>query len=165
MKHVFRIGDEVHSLWLSRPTRASFYSLHFGDETAAIQLQGRELTVDGIVSPIYFASEGDRLFIHLDGEAHELTFCDPVAHHSTALGGSSKNTLTAPMPGVAVTIEVTEEQGVREGETLMVIESMKLETAIRAPRDGVVEILHVRLGEGFDRDAPLITLAPIGDAP
>jgi biotin carboxyl carrier protein len=43
-----------------------------------------------------------------------------------------------------------------------VIESMKLETAIRAAQDGIVEKIHVRAGESFDRDAALVTLSREG---
>ena len=46
------------------------------------------------------------------------------------------------------------------GDTLLVIESMKLETAIKAPRDGMVETVHVADGRTFERSAPLVTLAP-----
>jgi biotin carboxyl carrier protein len=41
----------------------------------------------------------------------------------------------------------------------MVIESMKLETPIRAPQAGVVERIHVKDGDSFDRDAVLATLS------
>lgn len=44
------------------------------------------------------------------------------------------------------------------GTVLMVIESMKLETQIRASQDGIVERLHVKDGDSFDRDAILVTL-------
>jgi len=45
------------------------------------------------------------------------------------------------------------------GTVLMVIESMKLETQIRASQDGIVERLHVKDGDSFDRDAILVTLS------
>ena len=48
---------------------------------------------------------------------------------------------------------------VTAGTVVAVIESMKLETAIRAAQDGVVEKVHVRAGESFDRDAALVTLS------
>ena len=54
-------------------------------------------------------------------------------------------------------------QAVKEGDILLVIESMKLETAIRASRDGIIEIVHVALAQSFERDAPLITLTPLGE--
>jgi len=45
------------------------------------------------------------------------------------------------------------------GTVVAVIESMKLETAIRAAQDGIVEKIHVRAGESFDRAAALVTLS------
>ena len=44
-------------------------------------------------------------------------------------------------------------------DTLLVIESMKLETSVKAPRDGRVEIVHVTVGQSFERSAPLAVLA------
>ena len=47
----------------------------------------------------------------------------------------------------------------RMAHILMVIESMKLETSIRASQEGAVDRVHVREGESFDRDAVLVTLS------
>jgi biotin carboxyl carrier protein len=55
---------------------------------------------------------------------------------------------------------VKEGQSVTAGETLMVIESMKLETAIKAWRDGAVAAVHVGVGQTFQRGTPLLALAP-----
>ena len=49
---------------------------------------------------------------------------------------------------------------VTKGETLLVIESMKLQTTIAAWRDGLVEAIHVAPGASFERGAALATLAP-----
>jgi biotin carboxyl carrier protein len=49
---------------------------------------------------------------------------------------------------------------VKRGQTLMVIESMKMETTIVAWRDGVVGAVHRPLGATFDRKAPLVSLEP-----
>jgi biotin carboxyl carrier protein len=64
------------------------------------------------------------------------------------------------MPGVVIAVNVKEGQAVSAGETLMVIESMKLETAIKAWRDGMIAAVHVGLAQTFQRGAPLLTLAP-----
>ncbi len=53
-----------------------------------------------------------------------------------------------------------DEKQVAAGDTLMVIESMKLETAIKAWREGSVAAVHVGMGQAFQRGAPLISLAP-----
>ena len=64
------------------------------------------------------------------------------------------------MPGTVIAVHVTEGQAVARGDTLVVIESMKLETAIKALRDGTIATVHVATGQAFDRGMPLVTLAP-----
>ena len=75
-------------------------------------------------------------------------------------GASADDVATAPMPGVVVAVHTAPGARVTRGDTLMVIESMKLETAIKAWRDGTVETIHVAEGRTFERSAPLVTFAP-----
>lgn len=159
MRHIFEIGGVEHSLWLARSGEG--YKLHLEGGEATIALANGRLAIDGVETCIHVAHEGDRLFIHIDGDAHELLYHDPVAHHAAGAGSGSQDVLRAPMPGVVVVLAVEEGQEVKEGETLLVIESMKLETAVRAPRDGIVETTHLAVGKSFERDAPLISLAPL----
>jgi 3-methylcrotonyl-CoA carboxylase alpha subunit len=63
------------------------------------------------------------------------------------------------MPGTVVALKVAPGDAVTAGTVLIVIESMKLETQIRASQDGIVERLHVKDGDSFDRDALLVTLS------
>ena len=68
----------------------------------------------------------------------------------------------APMPGVVVALNVAPGQKIARGETLLVIESMKLETAIKAGRDGIVAAVHFEKGCTFNRGAALVSLQPEG---
>lgn len=159
MQHIFETGGVEHSLWLARASEG--YRLHLEGDEATIALANGRLRIDGVETYIHVAHEGDRLFIHIDGDAHELLYHDPVAHHAAGAGRGSQDVLRAPMPGVVVSLGVEEGQQVKEGAILLVIESMKLETAIRAPRDGVIKTAHLAVGKSFERDAPLISLAPL----
>lgn len=159
MQHIFEIGGAEHSLWLSR--KADGYRLHLSDGEAIVALANGRLRIDGVETSIHVAHDGDRLFIHIDGDAHELLYHDPVSHHAAGAGSGSQDVLRAPMPGVVVALSAEQGQQVKEGDVLLVIESMKLETAIRAPRDGVIETAHLAVGKSFERDAPLISLAPL----
>jgi pyruvate carboxylase len=53
----------------------------------------------------------------------------------------------APMPGMVVTVSVKAGQAVRAGDPLVSLEAMKMETQIRAERDGTIRAVHVRVGE------------------
>ena len=60
------------------------------------------------------------------------------------------------MPGTVIAVAVDSGQAVGAGERLVVIESMKMQSEIVALRDGVVERVHVEVGDTFDRGAPLL---------
>nr|WP_274613211.1 acetyl-CoA carboxylase biotin carboxyl carrier protein subunit [Bradyrhizobium acaciae] len=66
------------------------------------------------------------------------------------------------MPGMVVAIAVSPGDSVSAGTALMMIESMKLETIIRSPQDGIVERIHVKENENFEHDAALVTLSKEG---
>src|SRR3546814_17563184 len=68
--------------------------------------------------------------------------------------------MVAPMPGSIVTVSVTVGDTVTRGQTLLVMESMKMETTIAAPRDGVIATVNFDKGQTIDRDALLLQLAP-----
>jgi 3-methylcrotonyl-CoA carboxylase alpha subunit len=64
-----------------------------------------------------------------------------------AAAGAGAGSLSTPLPGVVVSIAVKEGETVKAGQTLLVIEAMKMEHAIKAPRDGVVKTLKHRVGD------------------
>ena len=123
-----------------------------------------QLTVDGAEREIHIAALGDRIFIHLDGAAYEVAYVDPVTRHAADAAGSAADTAHAPMPGAVVAAPVQPGDAIEIGDVLMIIESMKLETAIKAWRAGTVETVHVGVGASFDRDAALVTLTSLKEA-
>jgi len=64
----------------------------------------------------------------------------------------------APMPGVVASVGVTAGQEVREGDLLLTIEAMKMETGLHAERDAVVKALHVGAGDQIDAKDLLVEL-------
>jgi propionyl-CoA carboxylase alpha chain len=63
------------------------------------------------------------------------------------------------MPGLVVSIAVGEGQEVKAGETLAVVEAMKMENVLRADRDGVVKKIHARRGDSLAVDAVILEFA------
>lgn len=78
----------------------------------------------------------------------------PVA----AAGSSSGCQVLSPMPGKVLEVIAAKGQSVRAGETLLLIEAMKMENEIVAPRDGVVDSIPVKGGDVVDTDAILAVL-------
>jgi biotin carboxyl carrier protein len=64
-----------------------------------------------------------------------------------------------PMPGLIVRVPVVEGQTVSKGETLMILESMKMENELKSPRDGTVHRIYVSAGENVEQNKVLVTIA------
>jgi biotin carboxyl carrier protein len=79
-------------------------------------------------------------------------FADPIA--VTGSGGS----ITAPMPGTVLSVVVEEGQRVEEGQTLGVLEAMKMELSLKAPLGGVVAKVGARTGDQVALGATLFVV-------
>jgi len=67
--------------------------------------------------------------------------------------------LLCPMPGLVKAIAVAEGQEVKAGETLAIVEAMKMENVLRAERDGTVKKLHAKAGDSLAVDAVIMEFA------
>lgn len=72
--------------------------------------------------------------------------------------GSADNKVLSPMPGKVVKVLVKEGQEVKEGETVIIISAMKMESEYKAPKDGVVKKVHVTAEQTIDSNQVLIEL-------
>ncbi|WFU80433.1 hypothetical protein QA645_39095 [Bradyrhizobium sp. CIAT3101] len=166
MKHCFGLNDENYELWLS-PGQHD-YRLHLGDEVIAPvalsdHLDGSaHLVIASEAVPVRFAIEGDTLHLHIRGRTHILRYRDPLRELGSSDEQASHLVARAPMPGVVIAIAVCHGDVVCAGATLMVVESMKLEVVVRAPRGGVIERIHFGVGESFERGVVLVTFSEEG---
>jgi propionyl-CoA carboxylase alpha chain len=71
----------------------------------------------------------------------------------------SGKAVRCPMPGLVVSISVSEGQEVKAGETLAVVEAMKMENVLRAERDGVVKAIKAKPGDSLAVDAVIMEFA------
>ncbi|MBO7304300.1 MAG: biotin/lipoyl-binding protein [Clostridia bacterium] len=70
-----------------------------------------------------------------------------------------KNKITAPMPGTVLDIKVTPGQSVKKGDTICVLEAMKMENDIPAPCDGVIASVNVQKGSNVNSNEVIATIA------
>jgi 3-methylcrotonyl-CoA carboxylase alpha subunit len=115
------------------------------------------LALDGNSHRIWLAAHGDTVFVHAFGHSWELKLIDPI-EGAAGHGAADANVASAPMPGMVVAVHVAPGDTVHKGQTLMTIESMKLQTAIDAWREGSVEAVHRNEGDRFERGAALVSL-------
>lgn len=75
-------------------------------------------------------------------------------------GGSGLVVLRAPMPGLVVKVEVTEEETVTEGQGLVIVEAMKMENELKSPGQARVKRVLVSPGEAVEKDQVLVEFHP-----
>ena len=117
------------------------------------------VTVGGLLHHVVVVYDGDTAWVSAPDlgswavdEEDELS----AARHEE---GAGAGTLTAPMPGTVTVVNVGEGDSVTAGQTLLVVEAMKMEHPITAPIDGVVAQVHVAAGQSVAMDAPLAVVA------
>ena len=106
--------------------------------------------------------EGFRM--RLRGVTANAIVCSPQA---AALHGrlpekqaaDTSKLIISPMPGLVVTVEVKVGQDVKAGESVAIVEAMKMQNIIRAERDGVVKTVNVAAGASVAADEVLVELA------
>jgi len=123
--------------------------LHQVDDDA-LTLQVGTQSVSGTV-----VRHGESFHVFNLGQHIELSYADPLLHAGESEAEAGR--LTAPMPGKIVALLVTTGQSVKKGEPLLIMEAMKMEHTIAAPKDGVVKELMYVIGDQVADGAQLLT--------
>ena len=138
------------------------YRVTIGEETVEVELlqakNGKlDLLIEGKRLTAYVSSENARRWVTVNGQTFLLTKSSGA--HSRGHGGQhARGELTAPMPGQVRAVNVSEGDVVTKGQTLLVLEAMKMEIRIHAPQDGVVKKLFVQQGQTVEREQTLLNV-------
>jgi 3-methylcrotonyl-CoA carboxylase alpha subunit len=125
--------------------------------TAEITQQGNvDAVIDGHRVSARIIEIDDELIIFSNGKSFNLSLLNNVLDEELAV---TDGNLTAPMPGSIISIEVDAGNKVSAGDKLMVLEAMKMEHAIIAPADGLVEEIFYRVGDQVQEGSQLLQFA------
>jgi 3-methylcrotonyl-CoA carboxylase alpha subunit len=165
-------GERLLEGRLVKPVRLSHRGLpkEVALEEAAATLDGRSITlerppapgpvhpliVDGRPHRVAAVRAGDRTFVWCDGRAYEF---EAARGGRPASGSEHHGGLVSPMPGRVRRVLIAAGAAVERGDALLVLEAMKMEHSIRAPRDGVVRRICVTEGELVESGVELVELA------
>jgi acetyl/propionyl-CoA carboxylase alpha subunit len=124
-----------------------------GEELVALEVAGE-------IFPVRVARAGDRVFVWCAGRTFEVRREIVAAARRRSSGAADAGAgLLAPMPGRVRRISIPRGGRVAKGDVVLVLEAMKMEHAIRAPRDGVVTRLDHREGDLVDAGAVLAEIS------
>ena len=118
-----------------------------------------ELELDGRRTRLRARASDQDLFVHDGGQRLHLQRVAPYQADDASAAGRGDR-VQAPMPGRIVVVRAAAGQAVAEGEELLVMEAMKMELSLRAPRAGVVAAVRAAEGDFVEADALLVSLEP-----
>jgi biotin carboxyl carrier protein len=160
VKLFFDHNSESFSIDLTPAGKA--YRIDIGDKTIEAEIlqakDGRlDLLIDGERISAYVSSDHSNHWVTVNGQTFVLTKSSGArkrGHGSHHAAGE----LTAPMPGQIRAVKVNEGDVVTKGQTLLVLEAMKMEIRIHAPGDGRVKELFVKKGQTVEREQVLMNI-------
>jgi biotin carboxyl carrier protein len=162
MEQYYQIGDKAYTVTLEVHAQGGY--------TATID--GRSFRVHTLNSShdaLYFSVDGSHhkaatspgvqgRWIQLSGRAPILIEPHDVARSSRRSASPDEHSLIANTPAQVVKIEVQAGDSVSRGDTLIVLEAMKMEFRISSPRDGQIEKIHCVAGEVIEKGQLLVSL-------
>ncbi|MDR9483688.1 MAG: pyruvate carboxylase [Sediminimonas sp.] len=144
------------------PTRTYLYGMEPGEEITAEIDPGKTLEVR-LQAVGETGEDGEaKVFFELNGQPRVIRVPNRAVKAQSAARPKAEagnpDHVGAPMPGVVASVTVSVGQKVREGDMLLTIEAMKMETGIHAERDATVKAVHVQPGGQIDAKDLLIEL-------
>lgn len=147
-----RVGDLQVRADLRRIGELDLYSLLLDNRSFEVYVDQTE-------------RNGYRVMVSGEGyEGFDVSVVDERSHRASmasgGLGGpSGDSAIKAPIPGMVVKVLVSEGDSVTAGQSIVILEAMKMENDLRAPRDGVIATIKVKPGNSVNQGETLVTLS------
>lgn len=137
------------------------YQATIGEKTIDVQILHAEdgkldLLIDGKRVTTYVSSENAKRWVTVSGQTCVLI--KSLAARRKGTGHDHASELAAPMPGQVRSVNVSEGEAVAKGQTLLVLEAMKMEIRVQASQDGVIKKLFVSQGQTVEREQILVEI-------
>ncbi len=138
-------------------SRTGRYSLLLGQRSYEVVVRWLEPDDEG----------GQRYEVLVEGQPYQVRLEDERERALASLAGggheSGEATIKAPMPGLVLNLPVALGELVQRGQTVAVLEAMKMENDLTAPRSGVVKDIKVAKGQAVNQGQALIIIGEPGD--
>ena len=162
----FREGDREHSVSAALKDGV-LRGTHDGVPFPELRVERRDgglvLVRGRAIDRVLVARDGSRVLVHFKGRVHELSLPDADDRRREKAGkrhhAGDEPFVASPMTGTVVQVPVKAGDAVAAGGTLVVVEAMKMQFVVRAPRDVVVKAVKFSPGQPVDIGAVLVEFA------
>ncbi len=169
VRYKCRSGEDVFDITLEhRPVSGEICMIRVGTEIYAVQIPFFEffrrrlkLVINGQVYRFRLRFEDSFIFMSFNGIAQTFEVYKPrewalIQHMPKKQDRHQSNALLCPMPGLVVDVPVRQGDRVFRGQSLVILESMKMESGVASPIDGIVAEVLVQTGQAVEADDVLI---------
>lgn len=168
-RYVVRAFPDVFQVSLERSEQPSAWNINVNGKTYRIVAPDFEyyrrrlkLQIDGVSHMFRLQYQENHIRAVFSGIVRRFEIYTPlewsVAHFMLRdVKTAQENALRCPMPGLITALSVQEDALVRKGQELLRMESMKMESSVASPRDGVIEKILIKPGQAVETDEVLIT--------
>ena len=165
MDYEFLCGETVHRITLNN--KDGIIVARIGDEEFNVDVQAindnwMSLILGGRSMNVFIAKGDGKRFVHVNGENYCFSIPgsenDACLQHQASGGEEAKLSITAPMPGSVLKINVKDGDAVEEGQCLIIVEAMKMETGLHSSLKGKVKKVHVNHDQQVDAGQLLMEL-------
>jgi 3-methylcrotonyl-CoA carboxylase alpha subunit len=148
----------VRATWLGEGA----YRLRFGDLTLVARETADGISVDGVTHRTRVVRRGDELTVIHHGCNHGFVVLDPLSPPGALSAGEDR--VVAPIPARVTHVLVRAGDVVTKGMKVIVLEAMKMEITLTAPRDGVIGVIRYVVGDMVEEGTELIHFADVAAA-
>jgi len=166
MIYRYQVDGNVFEIHLDR--QGDFFRAVVEGQTYQVEVLDRQagqisLRLGDRPITLYWAADGGQKWISREGCTYLLEKPEPLSARSQG-ADSGGNLVRSPMPAQVQDLFIAEGDVVENGQTIMLLEAMKMEIHIRAPQAGRIKKLYVQPDQPVERGQSLVELDPIEPA-
>jgi len=164
MKYAATIGERTYVIEINRDGEITIDGTPYPIDLRAIDAETFSLIMEHQSHEALIEGDADVLAVLLRGRLYSVQVLDERARRLAPGGGGAgahagEIVVKSPMPGLIVAVPVSEGEAVKKGQTIVVLESMKMENELKAPRDGTITAIKVAPRQSVEQHQPLVIVA------